>query len=139
MTPARRPLTPYDTGARLEPRPWLPISSDHYGLVDFDDDEKTTQFTLVGKAYDNSPGYLLSVTSIGCAPDIELDGDRTAVLTKEMLAALTVLADFAQRGYDDFCEHAASTDDYADTDIADAEVCWQAARTALAILIGDHR
>ena len=49
--------TPYDTGARLEPHPWVrdgitgheyqrPAEADDYGRVDFDDDEGTTIATL---------------------------------------------------------------------------------------------
>lgn len=49
--------SPYDTGARLEPHPWVhdgttgseyqrPAEADDYGRVDFDDDEGTTIATL---------------------------------------------------------------------------------------------
>lgn len=52
-----RPLNPYDTGERLEPKPWVeldlrdwmvtsldprPADPDDFGRVDFDDDEGAT-------------------------------------------------------------------------------------------------
>ncbi len=40
-------LTPYDTGARLEPQPWPPDDDpDRYGRVDFDDDESATVLSV---------------------------------------------------------------------------------------------
>lgn len=52
-------LTPYDTGARLEPKPWVitdpgaepgsviwKIDQDRYGRVDFDDNESATIATV---------------------------------------------------------------------------------------------
>lgn len=48
-------LTPYDTGKRLEPKPWLgddpdqedrPTFGDDYGKVDFDNEESATCATL---------------------------------------------------------------------------------------------
>ncbi|MCB5280312.1 hypothetical protein [Arthrobacter sp. ES1] len=47
-------LTPYDTGARLQPKPWHiqprnllqdPAEAHRYGKVDFDDDEGATRLT----------------------------------------------------------------------------------------------
>lgn len=41
-------LTPYDTGDRLEPHRWRerPDQPEHYGKVDFDDDESATVATV---------------------------------------------------------------------------------------------
>lgn len=41
-------LTPYDTGDRLEPHRWRerPTQPEHYGKVDFDDDESSTVATV---------------------------------------------------------------------------------------------
>lgn len=41
-------LTPYDTGDRLEPHRWRerPDQPEHYGKVDFDDDESSTVATV---------------------------------------------------------------------------------------------
>ena len=60
--PIEQHQTPYDTGDRMEPRPWIthqvveqlragrvPLNAealDHFGRVDFDDDEGTTIATL---------------------------------------------------------------------------------------------
>jgi hypothetical protein len=52
-----KPLTPYDTGARLEPKPWVkdgytgdeyirPVTPDDYGKVDFDNEEGATKLTV---------------------------------------------------------------------------------------------
>lgn len=41
------PLTPYDTGERLEPRPWSTDGDpERYGRVDFDDDEGATVLSV---------------------------------------------------------------------------------------------
>jgi hypothetical protein len=65
-------LTPYDTGARLQPIPWVLGTSgltrdnaEDFGKVDFDDDESSTVATLwierqddgsyVLKGYTNEP------------------------------------------------------------------------------------
>jgi len=46
-------LTPYDTGERLEPRPWVSKTvgvtdknRDMFGKVDFDNDESATELTI---------------------------------------------------------------------------------------------
>lgn len=39
-------LTPYDTGERLEPRPWGATALPDAGKVDFENDESTTQLTI---------------------------------------------------------------------------------------------
>jgi hypothetical protein len=40
-------LTPYDTGDRLEPQPWgKGVEHEHYGKVDFEDDESKTVATV---------------------------------------------------------------------------------------------
>ncbi len=125
-------LTPYDTGARLEPQPWPLTSDDHYGLVDFDDDESATVFTAVGKAFDDgTEGYLLSVTSNAATPVIEVDGDRAVPITEELLDGLQELADLADRGWEDFEHQAKTTPDYTPEDVADAIRRWKLAQSAL--------
>lgn len=129
-------LTPYDTGERLEPMPWSLETHDRYGLVDFDDDESNTAFTAVGKTCDDgSEGYLLSVTSGVFTPSIEVDGDRTVVVTEETLAGVRELADWAERGWEDFCHQTRETDDYSASDIADASHRWHLAQSALTALL----
>lgn len=61
-------LTPYDTGARLEPKPWnvrpepgiaqADIDPDAYGRVDFDNDEGATVLTAYMEP-DGNGGYTL--------------------------------------------------------------------------------
>ncbi len=95
-------LTPYDTGDRLEPQPWPLESDDHYGLVDLDNDESNTVFTIVGKRPDNtadgSPGYLLSISTYGDDSAVEIDGDRVLVLDEDTLAGLNTLVELAEQG-----------------------------------------
>lgn len=63
--PPPKPLTPYDTGERLEPKVWVvggisgheyPRLSepDDYGRVDFDDDAGTTVATVYAKRVDGT-------------------------------------------------------------------------------------
>lgn len=127
-------LTVYDTGERLEPRPWSLEHPDRYGLVDFDDDESSTAFTVVGKRWDDgSPGHLLSVMSNGGTPAVEVDGRRAAV-TEEVLAGVHALVEYARRGHDDFLAQASETDDYTAEDYAAAEGRWALAKLAIAAL-----
>lgn len=129
-------LTPYDTGDRLEPVPWSLDAHDRYGLVDFDDEESSTVFSAVGKTFDDgSEGYLLSVTSGAYTPAVEVDGDRTVVVTEEMLAGVRELADLADRGWEDFCHQTRETADYSSADIADASHRWHLAQSALTALL----
>lgn len=67
-------LTPYDTGDRLEPHPWvrgevaspggLPrrVETDDFGRVDFDDDEGRTVLTLYVER--TEAGYTLRVENL---------------------------------------------------------------------------
>lgn len=130
-------LTPYDTGDRLEPRPWSLESEEHYGLVDLDDDEGATVFTVVGKRRDDgSQGYLLSIDSNDEALTVEVNGDRALVLDEETLAGLDELIELAQRGRDDFIHQAGSTRDYTDADIAAADDQWCRAQRAVETIRG---
>ncbi|WP_449279747.1 hypothetical protein [Leucobacter sp. GX0328] len=96
-------LTPYDTGDRLEPQPWHLSDADHYGYVDFDDDESATVFTIVGKrpdhnTADGSQGYLLSVSTYGDDSAVEIDGDRVLVLDEDTIAGLNTLVELVEQG-----------------------------------------
>lgn len=129
-------LTPYDTGDRLEPRPWPLECGEHYALVDLDD-EGATVFTVVGKRRDDgSQGYLLSIGSNGSDSTVEVNGDRALVLDEETLAGLDALIDLAQRGRDDFIHQAGSTRDYTDADIAAADDQWRRAQRAVETIRG---
>lgn len=68
-------LTPYDTGARLEPHVWVrgdtvspngatrPAGAEEYGRVDFDADDGTTILSLFVEAADT--GYCVQVAQLG--------------------------------------------------------------------------
>lgn len=135
-----RELTPYDTGERLEPHPWTlgrtplmtltagararstELDPDRYGLVDLDDDEGATVFTLVGKRHDDgAPGRLLSISTYTDDTTIEVDGDRVLVLDEGTLAGLSALVELAHRGCDDFQHQAGSTRDYSEEDVREAD------------------
>ena len=54
-------LTPYDTGARCEPKPWPvnPAHPDSYGRVDFENDESATVLNIHVESTDD--GYRVVV------------------------------------------------------------------------------
>lgn len=74
-------LTPYDTGARLEPYHW-PVNDDpdRYGRVDFDDDEGTT----IASAYVQrlpSGTYALCVTRVSDVRlVVDVDGEHSLLI-----------------------------------------------------------
>ncbi|GAB3252264.1 hypothetical protein [Arthrobacter pigmenti] len=71
-----QPLTPYDTGERLEPHPWVssPEATDtsregdsgDYGRVDFDDDEAQTVLTAYVER--GPDGYVLHLQNHQAVP-----------------------------------------------------------------------
>lgn len=75
------PLTPYDTGARAQPRAWSTpnrerpeAGTDDYGKVDFDDDASQTIVTVwVTRGPDG--GFVVNVQPFG--------GDKIAVVTHD--------------------------------------------------------
>lgn len=74
-------LTPYDTGARLEPQPWPPDGdSDRYGRVDFDDDESATVLSVHAERLP-SGAYALYVARVS---DVDLvvhvDGEHSLTI-----------------------------------------------------------
>lgn len=130
-------MTPYDTGDRLEPHPWPLESDDHYGLVDLDNDESATVFTVLGKKPDDgAPGYLLSINTYSEDTAVEIDGDRVLVIDEDTLAGLKVLIELAQRGRDDFQHQAESTRDYSEEDIASADDEWCLAQETIKTIQG---
>lgn len=80
--------TPYDTGARLEPKTWVdgegvageenrrPARADDYGCVDFEDVDVTA--ATVWMETDGSGGYVLHVTAHTEGISIALDGEHVA-------------------------------------------------------------
>lgn len=149
-----RRLTPYDTGDRLEPNPWglVALDPNRCGLVDFDDEEGTTAFTVVGKRFDASTPaaapaaspltaddacHLLSISTGSCTPVIELDGDRVLVLDEEALGGLGELVALARRGRDEFLRQASTTDEYDDEDRAAADASWDIAAQMIRTIEGE--
>lgn len=132
-------LNPYDTGERLEPSPWSLEHPDRYGIVDFDDAERATVFTVVGKKPDDptTPGYLLSINTCTGTPAVELDGDRVLVLDEDMLAGLNSLVALAQSVRESFLCQAATTADYSDDDVR-AAAAWRLAQRAITAIEGDR-
>jgi hypothetical protein len=69
-------LTPYDTGARLEPKPWgKGVEPEHYGKVDFENDESATVATVhIG----NTPsGYQLVIETDYEFESVSFNGEST--------------------------------------------------------------
>jgi hypothetical protein len=62
--------SPYDTGERLEPKPWYPTRSDPdtYGRVDFEGDAGDTEFTVCAKRDPEGDGFLLEIDNHGGMP-----------------------------------------------------------------------
>ena len=75
MTSTEQNLTPYDTGERLEPEVW-PAGEfhDHYGKVDFDNEEGATLYTVQIVKNDPVPStgelYTIRITNLGDEPYI---------------------------------------------------------------------
>lgn len=131
-------LTPYDTGQRLEPQPWSLEHPDRYGLVDLDDDESRTVFTIVGKRFDDgAPGHLLSIETHSGDSAVEIDGSRVLVLDEDALAGLRTLVELAQRGRDDFQHQAESTRDYSEEDVRAADDAWHLAQQTIRTIRGE--
>jgi transcriptional regulator of heat shock response len=92
-----RLLTPYDTGSRLEPKPWHvqprnllqdPAEAHRYGKVDFDDDEGATRLT-VHVARNNDEAYTLyAYVQDEEAPTVQLTVEGKEALLIQPSAAL---------------------------------------------------
>ena len=130
-------LTPYDTGQRLQPMTWSLDDPDRYGLVDLDDDESSTVFTLVGKKRDDGgPGHLLSIETHSEDSIVEIYGNRVLVLDEDALAGLSALVELAQRGRDDFQHQAETTRDYSEEDVRAADDAWRLAEQTIRTIRG---
>lgn len=144
-------LTPYDTGARLEPQLWplrgpdSVLDPDRYGKVDFDDDASVTQLTLhVERAgfadpessWSAQPLYALRLETNGDEEPlaITVDGDPAVVLTDELLEGIRELTEWAQRGWERFGRQARTTGDYGLSEIDEARERYTAARATVRAL-----
>lgn len=79
-------LTPYDTGVRLEPKPWhvqpllLPATeeADRYGRVDFDTDEGSTALTVYVEHDKLSDSRTLHIGNVSDVVELRIAGDDSA-------------------------------------------------------------
>lgn len=84
MSETNTALTPYDTGERLEPRPWQvqnrnlpdPDERNRYGRVDFDDDEAATQVTVHVTKDADRDGHTLHISNARESLRIVTDGEE---------------------------------------------------------------
>lgn len=133
-------LTPYDTGERLEPHPWVKSATvampgglprqtmdDDYGRVDFDDDEGRTIVTL---SISRGPaGYVLHIEDLVDEALTVTGGTEAIVIGLQHHAGITELLSLAERGREDFLQQA-SHGDYTDEDQAAAATRWAGAQRA---------
>lgn len=138
-------LTPYDTGERLEPHPWISPGSinaaqvvrgsigipaptfEDFGRVDFDDEEGRTVLTVY---VDTDPhGYVLHIEDLTEDPLRVTGGTEAVVIGLEHSSGVEELLSLAERGREDFL-YQASHGDYSDQDQADAATRWAAAQRA---------
>lgn len=123
-------LTPYDTGDRMEPKPWPLRGDDDYGRVDFENDEGGTTLTVLGRTNRLTGESTLEVSLLDEEAKVTVDGDPVLVLTPSALSGLQRLVEFAERGWDDFSYQASETDDYTEKDVEAAKAGWEAAQAA---------
>jgi hypothetical protein len=90
-------LTPYDTGTRLEPKPWHvqprnlpqdPAEAHRYGKVDFDDDEGATRLTVHVARNKDEAYTLYAYVQDEEAPTVQLTVEGKEALLIQPSAAL---------------------------------------------------
>lgn len=136
--------TPYDTGVRLEPKPWVnaegiageeeprPAVADDYGRVDFDDADLTAATVWIEPGV--AGGYLLQVDAHVDDLDVTLSDSPMVALDPVLVAGLDELVHMAERGRTDFEDQDAATCDYTAEDRAEADRRWALAQAAVAAL-----
>ena len=144
-----QPLTPYDTGDRLEPHPWVRSTSvapmprltetglvtpDDFGRVDFDDEESRSVLGLYVERTDH--GYVLHLNNL-IEEALTISGDAEAiVLGIEHRAGIEELLELAARGRAAAVEEAERTGQEQDEQDA-ATLRWVTAHNA-AVAIRRH-
>ena len=149
MTQTQALLTPYDTGERLEPRPWVqgglnaaqlvrlsvggPVPTfEDFGRVDFDDEENRPVLTVYVDR--DAHGYVLHIEDLTEGGPLSVTGGADAVVIGlEHSPGVEELLSLAQRGREDFLSQA-SHGDYDDQDQADAATRWAAAERAATVI-----
>ncbi|MFH6680985.1 hypothetical protein [Clavibacter michiganensis] len=136
-----RILTPYDTGARLEPQLWPKGDADTFGLVDFDDDESHTVLTVLTVHVERrGSGYALHVRNLTATLTMVGEAGEALMVDATLLDGLPELLVLASRGRHDF-ERQVLCGETTPEERAAAGARWEAAvRTAdlLRELTTDH-
>ena len=112
-------LTPYETGARLEPHPWVRgtaaplmppdlgsdlVSVDDFGRVDFDDESGRTVVTICVER--GAAGYVVHLSDL-VDDSLAITGDGEAVvLGIEHRTGIEELIELAQRGRQAYLQEA---------------------------------
>ncbi len=148
MTQAQALLTPYDTGERLEPRPWVdgglnaaqlvrlsaggPVPTfEDFGRVDFDNEQNRTVLTVY--VNQDARGCVLHIEDLTEEALTVTGGTEAVVIGLEHSPGVEELLSMAERGRKDFlCQ--ASRGGYDDQDQADAATRWAAAERAAAVI-----
>lgn len=81
-----RELTPYDTGAVLEPKPWMSVRTtpvENYGKVDFENDEGGTDLTIrATRNPDNSRLQVEILCHTGEEVEVNVEGEDVRRVTE---------------------------------------------------------
>ncbi len=126
-----RTLTPYDTGARLEPQLWPKGDADTFGLVDFDDDESHTVLTVHVER--RGSGYALHVRNLTATLTMVGEAGEALVVDAILLDGLPELLALASRGRHDF-ERQVLWGETTPEERAAADARWEAAVRAADVL-----
>lgn len=95
-------LTPFDTGARCEPKPWMeygtPVSEQHpaedFGKVDFDDDEgRTVAVAWVERQDDGTHRMRVQPLVEDAEFDVVVDWDAPSAVSPEEIQELIAIID----------------------------------------------
>lgn len=140
--------TPYDTGERLQPRPWIEVrgqvatpvrwcddaarkpEAEDFGRVDFDNERGRTVLTV--HVTSGPTGYVVHIEDVYDL--LTVTGDTEAlVIGLEHAPGVEELLSLAERGREDFL-YQARHGDYSPQDQADAANRWAAARAAAAAI-----
>lgn len=135
-------ITPCDTGARLQPKPWVsregvagdeaprPAIADDYGRVDFDEADFTAATVWVEASPDPEAGYVLHVETHTDDLVVCVDDSATVVLDPVLADGVDELVRLAERGRADL-ERQSAVEDRGETDRR-----WALALAAATILKG---
>lgn len=137
--------TPYDTGDRLEPHPWVTVRGhvatlvrwcvdaaalepdpEDFGRVDFDDGGRTVLTVYVSR---KTAGCVLHIEDLIEEALLITGGTEAIVLGQQHSVGIEELLSLAERGREDFL-HQARHGDYTSAEEEDAAQRWAAASRA---------